>query len=175
MAPYLTILLILGLVALQSALMPFASLGPAKPLLPLLAVVAWGLLRGPRAAAWWALGLGFLLDFASPGPFGLYTVPLLGAAAVTALGKSRLASGNILLPGIAAAAATGAFYLVQRGMLAILISRTTGRADLTWQLAEVADELLPVLALNLLWMPVLYFPLRTLARRTAPPSIGWER
>jgi rod shape-determining protein MreD len=174
-APYLTALLILGLVAVQSGLMPFASLGPAKPLLPLLAVVAWGLLRGPRAAVWWALGLGFLMDFASPGPFGLYTVPLLGAAAVTAVGKSRLAAGNILLPGIAAAAATLTFYVAQRALLAVLISRTAGRVDLTWHVAEIADELLPVLALNLLWMPVLYFPLRALGRRTAPPTIGWER
>jgi rod shape-determining protein MreD len=174
-APYLTLLALGLLVALQSSLVPYAALGPAKPLLPLLAVVSWGLLRGPRAAAWWALALGVLMDFVSPAPFGFYSVPMLAAAAVTALGRGRLADRNVLVPGMAAAAATVSFFAIQRLGLAAILSRMPGSLETTWLWADIADELLPGLVLNLLWMPVLYFPLRALANRAAPPSIGWER
>jgi hypothetical protein len=39
----------------------------------------------------------------------------------------------------------------------------------------LAEDLVPVVALNLLWLPVLYFPLRRLAGRIGPPRMGWER
>jgi cell shape-determining protein MreD len=35
--------------------------------------------------------------------------------------------------------------------------------------------LVPAVALNLLWLPVVYFPLRLRADRLGDPRIGWER
>ncbi len=175
MQPYVTLALLAGVVAVQTALVPYAALGTAKPLVPLLVVVAWGLLRGPKAALWWTLALGLMLDVLSPAPFGFYTLPLVGAATAAALGRGRLASTNLLLPGIAAAAATLVFVLIQRAFLWTILGTTGATPALSWSAADLADELLPVAALNLLWLPVLFFPLRALALRTAPPRIEWER
>lgn len=175
MQPYVTLALLAGVVAIQTAMVPYAALGSVKPLVPLLVVVSWGLLRGPKAALWWALALGVMMDVLSPAAFGFYTLPLVGAAAIAALGRGRLASTNLLLPGIAAAGATVVFVFLQRTLLWTMLRTATEVPALSWAAADLADELLPVTALNLLWLPALFFPLRMLALRTAPPRIGWER
>jgi rod shape-determining protein MreD len=171
----MTLALLAAVVVAQTALMPFAALGSAKPLLPVLAVVSWGLLRGPAPAVWWALTMGALLDALSPAPFGFYTLPLIGAAAVASVGRRRLSGANVLLPGIAAAAATVAFALAQRVLLWLTLRQLPEASALTWRPYELANELAPVTALSLLWLPALYFPLRFLAARSAAPSLGWER
>lgn len=175
MQPYVTVALLAGVVAIQTALVPFAALGSVKPLLPLLAVVAWGLLRGPWASLWWALVLGLIMDAVSPGPFGFYALPLAAVAGVTAIGRGRLAPGNLLLPGLVAAVATGVFSLAQRTLLWTMLETSGNEGRLSWSAADLADELLPVVALNLLWLPVLFFPLRRLAAHIAPARIEWER
>jgi len=95
---------------------------------------------------------------------------MLAVAGVVAASRGRLFPTNVLLPPVVAAGATAAFALTQRAIVA-----ATG-ADVSWApMALVRDELLPQVTLNLLWLPVLFFPLRALARRTGPPRIEWER
>jgi rod shape-determining protein MreD len=170
--PYLTTAFFAALVVAQTAVMPHAALGASKPLLPLLAVVSWGLLRGPMAALWWALGLGILLDALSPTHGGFYTLPLLAAGLVVILGRSRLFPSNFALPGIIAALATVAFTTGQRVFLHIA---SGGLPGIAWTPAALADDVLPPLVLNLLWLPILYFPLRVLAERTGPRRMEWGR
>ncbi len=167
MNPYTTAFILTVLAVLQTTVMPYAALGASKPMLPLLAAVSWGLHRGAMAGTRWALVGGLLLDLLSPAPLGSYTVPLVAAAAVVALAGRRLFPTNLVLPAAVALGATTAFILVQRTLLAV-------RGETVfWTASALGEELLPAMALNLLWLPVLYFPLRSLAR-AARPRIDWE-
>jgi rod shape-determining protein MreD len=165
--PYSATLLLAALALLQTTVMPSASLGYVRPLLPLLAVVTWGLHRGPISGAWWALAGGIFLDALSPAPVGTYTLPLLAAAGVVALVRARLYPTSLLLPIAVVAAATVAFTVVQRVLLTVRLP------GVSWAPGVLTEELLPAIALNLLWLPLLYFPLRSLAR-ASQERIEWE-
>jgi len=169
MNPYLAGAFLAGLVILQSTVMPHAMIASTPPLLPVIAVVCWGLLRGPLAALWWALGLGLLLDALSFMPAGFYTVPMLGVAAVVALVGRRLFETNLLLPLGLTALATLVYTLIQYGLLGL------GAAYAPLTVEALTRVTVPVIVLNLLWLPAMYLFLRMLARRGGEPRIGWER
>ena len=167
--PYLAVPLLALVVVAQTTVVPATALGGTKPFLPLLFVVTWGLLRGPLAGAWWALTVGLMLDIVSPSPSLFYTVPLLLAVGVVALSRGRLFPSNLLMPWLVVIAATVAFVVAQRALLP-LVGGSVG-----WLPATLMRELLPETALNLLWLPIAYFPLHALARRVGGPRIDWER
>jgi rod shape-determining protein MreD len=169
MWPYVNLLILVVIVIAQTTVMSAASLGYTKPFLPLLAVVSWVLLRAPLAGAWWALALGLMLDMVSPSPSAFYTLPMMVVVLVAAVGRGRLFPSNLVIPWVLVAVATAAFIVTQRA----LIPLTGGTVD--WSLSVLAREVMPEAALNLLWLPILYFPLRALARRTGGPRIEWER
>jgi rod shape-determining protein MreD len=169
MTPYLSVIFLAALVVAQSTVMSAAKLGTVKPFLPLLAVVSWSLLIGPLPGAWWAIAAGLLLDLVSPGPMFLYTVPMIVAATVVSIGRARLFPGNPVIPWLLTAVATLAFLVVQRAMIAF------SGAVVVWSWESLTRDLVPAVALNLLWLPVLYVPLRYAARRAAGPRIAWER
>ncbi len=166
MNPYAATLFLAALVLLQTTVTSHAAVNFTKPLLPLLAVVTWGLHRGPMSGAWWALAAGVFLDIVSSDPVGTYTLPMMAAAAVVAAVRARLHPTNLLLPVAVVAAATVAFTISQRILLAV-------RVPISWSLTTLGEELLPAIALNLLWLPLLYFPLRAIAR-SAQERIEWE-
>ena len=167
MSPYAVGALLVGLALVQTTVMPYAALGEAKPLLPLLAVVSWGLFNGALAAAWWALGAGLALDVLSDSPIGTYAVPLVLASATVGLVRGRLHPSNLVLPIAVVAAATVAFTLAQRLLLSL-------RGDaVSWTASAMAEDIMPAILLNLLWLPVLYFPLRAVARASRP-HMDWE-
>lgn len=168
MSPYLALALLAAVTLAQVTLMPAASLGGTKPFLPLLVVVSWGLLRGPLAAFGWAIALGALLDIASPTPFGYYTVAMLAVAGIVALGHGRLYPGNLLLPGLVAAAATVVFLCVQLAPLIL------SGGLLAWQQTSWINLFAKSVALSLLWLPLVYFPLRAIAAWISGPRIDWE-
>lgn len=168
MNPYVA-LMVLGLLALaQVTVVSSAGMAGAKPFLPLLAVVSWGLLRGPMAGLAWALALGAMLDYLSPAPFGYYTVALTAAAGVVALGHGRFYPGHLLLPGIVTVAAALAFTVVQ--VAPYLASWET----LAWSSASLTALFAKSVALSLIWLPLVYFPLRLVAARSRGPRIDWE-
>jgi rod shape-determining protein MreD len=168
MSPYLALAILAGLTLLQVTVMPAAALAGAKPILPLLAVVSWGLLRGPLAAFGWALAAGVMLDAVSPTGFGNYTLAMLAAALVVALSHGRLFAGNVLLPALVAALATAVFVAVQLWPL------LTGQWVL-WERGSLAPLFAKSVALALLWLPLVFFPLKGLAGWLAGPRIDWER
>lgn len=169
MSPYLALIILAAVTLAQVTLMPAAALGGTKPFLPLLVVVSWGLLRGPLAGFGWAIALGALLDLVSPTPFGYYTLAMVAVAGVVALGHGRLYPGNLLLPGLVAAAATVVFMLVQ------LLPLALGGQLLVWQQASWVSLFAKAVALSLLWLPLVYFPLRAIAAWLAGPRIDWEK
>lgn len=167
-SPYGLALAVVVSVLAQVSLMPSAALGAAVPLLPLLLVVSWAQLRGARAALAWALAAGLLCDQLSIAPLGTFTVPLLAATLVVAAGAGRLADA-LVMPAVFAAAATTVFVVVQLGVLG-----ATGRV-VDARPESVLRLVVPSVLLNLLWLPIVYFPLRWWARRGGPPRLAWER
>jgi rod shape-determining protein MreD len=169
MNPYLAGAFLVGLVIVQSTVMPHAMIANTPPLLPVVAVVCWGILRGPLAAAWWALGLGILLDAVSFMPAGFYTLPMLAVAGVVALVGRRLFENNLLLPLGLTVAATLVYTLVQYGLLSL------GSTYAPMSAEALARVTVPVVVLNLLWLPALFFLLRAISGWSGQPRIGWER
>lgn len=168
MGPFATLALLGLLTFAQVTLVPAARLGSAAPLLPLLAVVSWGLVRDGRSGLWWAILAGLMLDLVSPAPVGMYTLPLVAAAAVVAAGRSRVFDRHLVLPALLAMVATATWVLGQLALIGLM----GGHVD--WTGPALAGLLAPALALNLLWLPLLFFPLRALARRAGRPRIEWE-
>lgn len=166
---YLSAALLFAIVLLQSTVMPAAMIGPVPPLLTVLAVVVWGIQRGPYAALAWALGLGALLDLVSPQAAGFYTLPMLAVAGVVALGRLRMFETHPLLPIGLTVLATVAYGVTQYALLGLRVE------GLPWDLRALLAATLPVALLNLLWLPVVYLPLRALARRSRPPRMEWGR
>jgi len=160
-----TILTLLAIV--QTTVMTYAALGTARPLLTLLAVVTWGLHRGTLAATSWGLFGGLMLDIVSGRPLGTYAIPLVAAATVVSVVGDRLFPSNLLLPAGVTVAATTAFTLAQRALLSI-----RGQT-VAWTGPALADDLVPAILLNVLWLPVVYFPVRAIAR-SAKPRLEWE-
>lgn len=169
MGPYATIAILLSIVWAQQALMPYAALGNASPFLPLVAVVCWGLLRGPDSGLAWALVVGLMLDQLSPSPVGMYTVPLVAAAGVLLIGRRLLMSQSVVVPAALVTVATLVYVTVQEG----LIGAVGGHVP--WAPETQVALIVPRIVLNLLWFPAVFFPLRALARRIGGPrlDLGW--
>ena len=168
MRPYLLALMLLAVVQLQLSAMPATALDGAIPSLPLLIAVSACLLLGPDQAAWWAVFMGWLLDWRS-GSFAAYSLPLIGVVMLAALGRRRVFSGGMLL----LTALTVLGTLLHLGIQLLLAERWAESGLWTPQL--LAGIALRATLVNLLWLPVVFVPLRLLARRLNSPSIGWER
>ena len=167
---YTTALLLAGVALMQATVAPLAGLGGAQPEWALLVVVVWALVRGPRQALLWALVLGLMLDQLSPRPLGMYSVPLVLATLLAGTGHHIAFGTHLVLPVVMTLLSTLTYGLCQLALLSFARG-----AFVPWALAELAGVLLPVVALNLLWLPVVFFPLRALARRQAGPRMDWGR
>ncbi|HRA20472.1 MAG TPA: rod shape-determining protein MreD [Anaerolineae bacterium] len=168
MRPLLLALMLTGAVQLQLSAMPAAALDGAIPNLPLLVAVSACLLLGPEQAAWWALLMGWLLDWRS-GSFAAYSLPLLSVVLLAGLGRRRVFTGGLALT----AALTALGSLLHLGVQLLLAGRWAESGLWTPQL--LAGIALRATLVNLLWLPVVFAPLRMLVRWLAPPSMGWER
>lgn len=170
MSPYMTFALLVSIVWAQMTVMPRAALGSAAPFLPLIAVVCWGILRGPNAGLAWAIVIGLMLDQMSPSPIGMYTVPLVVCAGVLLFGRRILLSHSIAVPAALVFVATFVYVLAQEALIGI------GGGHVPWSPNTQFGLIAPRIALNLLWFPAVFFPLRAIARRIGGPRIGlgWE-
>lgn len=146
----------LALAALvQATFIPLIAIGGFKIDLPLLLVVSWGLLGAPGQAAIWGLITGLFLDLLSGLPFGTQTFALTSIGLLLGLTQTTIFQTNLLLPPAAAFVATCAYDLV---VLAVL-------STLGWaiQLDDYALRvILPTAILNMLALPIVYFPLQRL-------------
>jgi rod shape-determining protein MreD len=116
MMPYLLVLA-LGLAALiQVSLLPAMRIAGVYPNLPLMVVVAWALLRGPRSAIIWAIIAGLWLDLLSGRAFGGYTLGLVVAAYLAGLAAQMVYRPTVLL----ALAMAGVITIVQDGIQFLL-------------------------------------------------------
>ncbi len=163
---YWLLIPLLGIIAiLQVTLVPLVALGGFKIDLPLLMVVAWGLLSLPGEAAIWGFIAGIFLDLFSGLPFGLQTISLTSIGLLMGLAQTTIFHSNVILPPAATIVATFVYNVL---MLAIL-------STLGWQIAW-SDYLLrvtlPTAILNMVALPIAYFPLQRLYRRLRP-RVEW--
>lgn len=158
----------LGLAALvQIAFLPTLAINGVTPNLMLVLVVAWALLANMRSAAGWAVGGGLWLDLLSGGPFGIYTLSLLAAAAVAGSGSSTLYRGSMFLPPVMTGLSTLAAVAVQVIVLWL--------ANSALPPAEALLRLLGIeLATNLVLMLFLFPALAYLHRVTSQERLPLE-
>mgnify|MGYP000872218002 CR=1 FL=1 len=168
MRPYLLALMLTVLIQVQLSAMPAAALDGAIPNLPLLVTVGACLLMGPELAVWWAMYMGWLLDWRS-GSFAAYSLPLLGVVLLAGLGRRRVFTGGLAMT----MGLTVVGSLLYFGIQLLLAGRWAEPG--LWTPALLGGIALRATLVNLLWLPVVFVPLRVLARRLAPPSLGWER
>ena len=111
----LAIAIPLAAALLQGSVVPFVSIGGARPNLPVLVAASWSVAAGAREAVWWAFVGGLAADLLSGGPLGALALASLVPVAAVGLGESsarpRSIIGGALLVG-AATLAAGLLYLL---------------------------------------------------------------
>jgi rod shape-determining protein MreD len=120
----LAIVIPLAAALLQSAVVPFISVGGARPNLPFLVAGSWSLAAGAGEAVWWAFAGGLAADLLSGGPLGAFAVASLPPVAAIGLGERPSPRSIPVLVGAAfltaAAFVAGALYV-----LALSVAGTT--------------------------------------------------
>ena len=111
----LAIAIPLAAALLQGSVVPFVSIGGARPNLPVLVAASWSVAAGAREAVWLAFVGGLAADLLSGGPLGALALASLVPVAAVGLGESsarpRSVIGGALLVGVASLAA-GLLYLL---------------------------------------------------------------
>ena len=156
----------LGLVAvLQATIVPLVAIAGFKIDLPLLLVVAWGLLSLPGEAAVWGFIAGIFLDLTSGLPFGTQTIALTSIGLLMGLAQTTIFHSNIILPPAAVMLATLGYHVIILGIL----------STIGWQIPwndYLLRVTLPTAILNTIALPITYFPLQRLNRRLRP-QVEW--
>ena len=110
----LAIVLPLAAALLQSAVVPFISIGGARPNLPFLVAGSWSIAAGAGEGVWWAFVGGLAADLLSGGPLGAFAVASLPPVALIGLGERPVPRPTPVLIGAsylaAAAFAAGILY-----------------------------------------------------------------
>lgn len=145
---------------IQIAWLPLIPIFGFKPDVPLILVVAWGLLGPLGQAAQWGFIVGIFLDLASGLPFGIHTLTLTLIGLGVGLAQRAFFSGNLIAPPVTMILATLLDHLLILGILALL----------NWQINwgdYLLRRTLPTAILNTLAIPFVFFPLQFLQRRFA--------
>jgi len=137
-----------------------------EPELMLMVVVSWSLLRGTGEGMVWALIGGVCLDLLSGAPFGMMTVALLVVSFLSGLGERSVFRTHILLPVVMALVTTLLYDLI-----VLLILALTGR-PVAWT-DSVVHVVLPSTLINTLLIPLVFWPLQWLHRKTGREKIHW--
>jgi rod shape-determining protein MreD len=163
---YASILLLISVALIQSAVMPHLTLWGVKPDLMLLVVISWSLLRGAREGIVWGFIGGLCLDLLSGAPFGLSALALLIVSFFSGLGEATVFRTYIMLP-LATVFVASLIY----DLIFLLALRTLG-----WSVAWLDSFIrlvLPASLLNVLLTPLVYPTMRWLHRKTGQEEIDW--
>lgn len=117
---------------LQSAVIPFVSVGGARPNLPLLVAGSWSLAAGAGEAVWWAFIGGIAADLLSGGPLGAFAAASLPPVALIGLGERPAPRPTPVLVGAsfvaAAAFLAGVLYVLALSLAGTPIPELPGLA-----------------------------------------------
>lgn len=156
---FLAVPLMIVLTVLQTAVLPRFPIVGAIVLLPFLAALSWGLLRGADEGVIWAFIAGLFMDLFSVAPLGGASLTYMIAVWLIVLIKEPLPSNRFVLPMVLAAVAT----LLQQ-ILYFLFLRVFGYGT-TW---AAMPPLLPTIILHALFVLPLYWFLNGLERLLWP-------
>ena len=166
MTIYLVVPLLVAVAMLQSTLVShFRILGVFADL-PLLVVVSWSLLRGPREGLIWGFIAGLTVDLYSGAPFGAATFGLMAAGFLSGLGQSTVFRAQLFLPLIAVLLAT-----VVYDILFLLVVWISGY-PVSW-LDSLFRLVLPSAVLNAVLTPVVFVIMRWLNTRFGREEMEW--
>ena len=158
MTIYLVVPLLVTVAILQSTLVSHFRIWGVFADLPLLVVVSWGLLRGPREGLIWGFIAGVTVDLFSGAPFGAATFGLMAAGFISGLGQSTVFRSQLLLPLLAVLLATIVYDILF--MIVVWISGN----PVSW-LDSLFRLVLPSAVLNAVLTPVVFVIMRWLNTR----------
>ena len=134
--------------------------------LPLLLVVSWGLLRGPREGLIWGFIAGIAVDLFSGAPFGAATFGLMAAGFLSGLGRSTVFRSQLFLPMLVMLLAT-----IVYGILFLLVVWISGHG-VSW-LDSLFRLVVPSAVLNAVLTPVVFVVMRWLNTRFGREEMEW--
>jgi rod shape-determining protein MreD len=143
------------------------SVGGGQPDIVLLAIVAWGLLRGPAEGMIWAFMGGLLLDLFSGGPMGGITLALLLVAFVA----GQQWGSELGLAYIQLILLTLILSFLYHVLLLLILSWRGYPVNWAYSLPQIAA---PSAVLNAVLAPFIYRPLVWLDRRTRPEGLTFD-
>ncbi len=159
---FISLVMLVGAVFLQTTLSPFVKISGVHPDLVLILVIGWVILRGLEEGLFWAVIGGLTLDVLSGAPFGVFTLSMVVVALATSLFHGRVFGSSIILP----LSLTFPLSLLFNGLVLLLLM-LLGR-PMDWS-AAFFNILLPVAIFNTMVM-VLVFPLLYLLNRVLTPK-----
>jgi rod shape-determining protein MreD len=163
---YLALPLLAVVVILQTTLVPDLAIWKVFANLPLLVVVSWGLLRGPREGAIWGFITGLMVDLLSGAPFGAATLSLIVVGFLAGLGEATVFRARIALPMIVMFLATIVYEL-----LFLLIVQISGQ-PMVW-LDSIFRLVLPSALLNAVLTPLVFLGMSWLYTRFGREEMEW--
>lgn len=137
-----------------------------KPELVLMVIASWSLLRGTKEGLVWAFIGGICLDLLSGASFGMMTIALLTVSFIAGLGESSVFRTHIVLPLVIALITTLVYDLI-----ILVILDLTGH-PVVW-LDSLTRIMLPSAVVNALLMPLVFWPLQWLHRKTGREEMHW--
>jgi rod shape-determining protein MreD len=158
---------LLAIIALlQATVAPRMIVLGATPDLMLLAVAAWGLLRGAHQGIVWGFVGGVFLSFFSGAPFGVSALALIAVGFFSGLGQTTVTRGRIVLPLFTVLLGT-----LIHGLLTLAFLYTMGH-PVAW-LDTIVFVMLPAVLLNSLLALPAYVAFRALHRITGREELHW--
>lgn len=151
---------------LQTTLVPHVAIWGVFADLPLLVVVSWGLLRGPREGILWGFVAGLAVDLFSGAPFGAATLALIAVGLLAGLGAATVFRAHVTLPLLAMFLATIVYDL-----FFLLVVRISGY-PVAW-LESLYRIILPSAVLNAVLTPVIFVVMRWLHARFGREDMEW--
>ena len=166
MTIYLVVPLLVVAAILQSTVMPQLAVWGVFADLPVLLVVSWGLLRGPREGVVWGFVAGVVVDLLSGAPFGAATLSLMLVGFLSGLGKNSVFAGHIVFPVVAMFLATLLY-----NVCFLLVVWLSGQ-PVIW-LDSFARVILPSAVLNAALAPIVFLPMRWAYTRFGQQEMEW--
>ncbi len=166
MTIYLVVPLLVVIAILQTTLVPHLAIWGVFADLPLLVVVSWSLLRGPREGILWGFVAGVTVDLFSGAPFGASTLALIAVGLLAGLGAATVFRAQVALPLLVMFLATLVYDL-----LFLLVVRISGN-PVAW-LESLYRLILPSAVLNAMLTPVVFLTMRWLHTRFGREDMEW--
>lgn len=158
MTIYLVVPFLVGIVIVQTTIVPRLAIWGVFADLPLLVVVSWSLVRGRREGMIWGFIAGLMVDLLSGAPFGAATLALTAVGFLSGLGEATVFGARMVLPLITMFLATILYHL-----LFLVVVRISGH-PVAW-LDSLVRLVLPTAVLNTALTPVVFLIMRWLYTR----------